>query len=842
MARCIDASTKAREDFKAELKQLIADHIANTGLTGRYEVSVAMRDYTQKYLAKKRAEHAAKVRHFVMQDQIFDQMRTAEASRANRVGGGNVKHGYRAGALGTIETDPYGVGNKHGNYMTAKEAWRATLYKAGGNDLAALRDTWVGAMKGLVGLEGRHALNNAMRDIWSGKGSSHPLANKLAKSWEKMADEAHTMMRGMGLDIGKIDGYKLQTLDRDKLYKTGLNGRTLVVTEREFIDDVMTAIDRTKPNPLTGQPWNDIELVTALTTYYQTLVSDGANKLTSTRATGGLQVAHGHHRVFAYTDEGWGRIMAKYGPSDLVSAMFGYVDGVASDLAEVQIWGPRPAAQRDAIKLFLEQKQDATGARIFDDYWRIASGQNAMLPDAGTLAKTPSAIRQVTMMVQLGRALFASLAGDPAKVFIRSIWSDTSFLKYAHDFMAGLPNTEARFAFLQDQLAVWESGLAGANALMKRLGDADWSNNALTRQTGRVLNASGLQKITDAARFGVQMMFERKLAQMWGKTFAELETASPDLAVKLREHGVEQAWDNLTVHANARRDIEGSLIGGKTLDYGVLFNASLPDAMKLKQFVIAETRRTVINANVQGDKLLALELSAGTLKGEAARTFGQYMRYGSAAYYATWLPLLRGAGTRPITRAKLAAAMLTVPIIAGTLQGWLNDLAQGRTPEPLITSDDELNLPFLAKGALVQDIIPIWGQWGMKVMGWEDPRKWEEMFKPNQYGPREYVAKTLSRMTASTSLAYETTIGPWLNRFGKGERDAVENALGDTFKQYVKIAGSALGLNLWYSTLAFQRLVLDEVEQMYDERGFGKRQRAIERILRDRGQEQLWMP
>ncbi len=825
MIPCINNSTKATPALKTELNELIASELKSRGVTG-VKASVAIREITQEARTQAWMRKQRDIQHFWKTHEVFDQMMVDSANPERA-------------AYALIETDPHQRANASPDYMNTSKVYQSVLYQAAGKDWIDLRDTWTGAVKSLFTDKARKQLSEALIDHWSGKGTNHAMARKIAEGWDRVTAATVKHIRAAGGTLAEIKGYKPQPLTTERMFPPQINPfakRGPAIEVDEFLADFLPAVDRSKPNPLTGKAWTDEELRIAAIDYHQTLVSDGANKARPGFGKGGLEVAHSIGRVFHYTDEGWGNLMRKYGPNDLVQELFKYVDNAASDIAELQSFGPRPAAMREYVRGELQKMGKGAEADRFLDLWDIASGQNARAPERGWLNLAPTT-RYAAMIYQLGKVVLASAIGDHKNALIRNIYNNASTRQYLGEVFRNLSNSADRFGFIQEQLGVWESGYQSMHSMMKRMGETHWVTSGAGARVGKVLNASGLGRLTDANRHAIQGGLEANIARHWGRSFTELEKAAPDLAIKLREWGVERHWDEL--RKTPLREVQGQFAPRKVLDYAKLFDTNPQGALMLKRYVVGETRATIISNNVHGDRLLQLHTKGGTGIGETVRTAVQYMKFPAASYYTFWKPLFVGAGTRGITRAKIASAWLGATLVGGVLHQWAKDISSGKEPEPLYTPDGELNYKMIARGAFNQDLVPIVGMVALRLMGWDDPTKWDSEQRNIIEKPGEVLADLAPAVAFAKKIGKEVVYDPISTLWDDDKH--IQEELAGSARELTQLLGSFFGLNVWATGHAFGRLVLDNVEKSISPDAYEQRIDRQQRRMDKLGQDYLWL-
>lgn len=316
-----------------------------------------------------------------------------------------------------------------------------------------------------------------------------------------------------------------------------------------------------------------------------------------------------------------------------------------------------------------------------------------------------------------------------------------------------------------------------------------------------------------------------------------MEKAAPDLAIKLREWGVDRVWDD--IGKVPLREVEGQFSSRKVIDFAKLFEDNETAAVALKRYVVGETRNTIISNNAMGDRLLQLHVKGGTGVGETIRTGVQYMKFPAASFYAFWKPLFQGEGTRGITRAKIASAWLSSTLIGGVLHQWSKDITAGKEPEPLFTPDGDLNYKMIARGAFNQDLVPIVGMVVLRLLGWDDPTKWNSERRNVYDNPAEVLTDLAPAVAFVKRTGKEIVYDPIASLIRDDGK--VQEELAGSAREIVNQLGGRFGLNVWATGHAFGRLVLDNIERGISPDAYERRIDRQRARMDQLGQDYLWL-
>ncbi|WP_354077457.1 hypothetical protein [Constrictibacter sp. MBR-5] len=817
---CLDNS-KVRQSIRDEVKELTDQYIRDNGLVGELEIRNALKIVTEKEKFKRLKQRQETVDTIAKTEGWIERIKAHPKE-------------YAANYL--IERDPFGKLNDQGNYMDYKASIERDLVSSIADNIAPYRDKWLPSILEPLttwGIKERKRVSSEFINALSGKGTKDVEALAYAEAWKKLAATSHDMMTKAGIDVGEIKNYKMQHLDWNKLYE----GKKLMVQKDEFVDYMFVRIDRTKNNPLTQQPWTDHELRMALGTYHEFL-KNGARKFDG-NSFGATGLNHSHSRVFHYTDEAWPEIMERFGPDDMISGIFGYLHSVASDIAEVKIFGPKPAAGRRQIASWLRSQGRDKSAQQFEQTWNVASHSNITGPrnidDWVNWGKTGSVARTGTSALLLGSSVISSVFGDPINSIARGFANDINPFKTISIAMKTVKNKEEMFEFLADQKIVHESAFNATSNMLIRLGAEGGGFNKVNQKFSQVITATGMPQFSEAMRQAYETSLRAKLGRVWGMDWESMGKKNPNLQTQLRDSGItEDAWNNVSGKVPTKS--YDHFKGEKFIDLDGLKARDAEFADKLMVYLTGESRQAVIFDNAHADRLMMRHIQSGTAAGEMVRYGGQFMKYGASSYQAIWKPMIsyRRGNISGGVKAKMLATMVLSGMVLGVINSWSRELARGQTPTPLVNDKGEFNYDFFLMSLGRQDVIPIMGTAIMHIMGIDSPAKVAAFVQGEELGPRATQLATLAKLTPVTNVMYdllkEIVVDPIASGFDTEE-------LSQAGGKISKYGRSVVGLNNFYAELATRKLVDDTIERVIDANAWERKQRARKRYLKKAGRE-----
>ncbi|MCX8133162.1 MAG: zeta toxin family protein [Roseococcus sp.] len=364
-------------------------------------------------------------------------------------------------------------------------------------------------------------------------------AAALAKAWTETTDALVARFNRAGGNLANLAAWRLPQLwDRARVKAEGEAAFRAFMLE-EHARGGLRILDHD-----TGRPVAAEEAARIIDEAWQRIATNGASDITP-GAAGGTALANSRtmHRVFEWTDAAaWFRFNDRFGQTDagIFDSLTSHVEGLARDIALLEILGPNPAwMARYLLDLARQQGASDAGLALAHNLWAHVSGAVDQ-PASEFLAALGRGVRAWLTSAQLGAAMLSSIA-------------DFGTLKLTAD-LNGLAATRIMRRYLSlmnplnaaDRQRAVRLGLIAEGWTMRALGAMRHQMEAVGRDLpGRlahsVLAGSGMTAHTQAARWAFGMEFSAHLAERAAKPFAALE---PELRATMARYGLTPAdWD-----------------------------------------------------------------------------------------------------------------------------------------------------------------------------------------------------------------------------------------------------------------------------------------------------------
>jgi hypothetical protein len=700
--------------------------------------------------------------------------------------------------------------------------------------LHAFKRTWV---TGTTPNKAR--LQNVVREA-AGESTGDVAAKQFATAWLELADMMRQRFNAAGGAIGKLDGWFLpQMHDRRALLGAG---------KEKWKADIAEGLDLSKmKHPLTGNPMTKADLDESLDYIWSNITADGwLAKEPSSRPKGlgsiSNQRAEERFLHFKSADD-WLKYQENYGGgADPFASMMGHVKGMAEDIAAMEVLGPNPRAMLTYLQQFVLKQAglktagedaifpdkttfgrsfNATGSafatvnpddyardlvKLSDDMWNIYRGAT----DAAVnqrMADVFGTMRNLNVATKLGGAALSAV-------------TDIGFQQMARSF-AGLPviktysDIVTSFATGNKRDAV-RAGLILDTAINMMHTEARWAGGMQgplwsRYLADRVIATSGLAAWTQSGRHAWGLSFMGQLASDAEKAFDQLPAA---MQRTFGRYGLTaQDWDLLRAVA---RDKDLDILGAR--DVFETMQAAGDQtrlAERYLEMILQEGEYAVPQGTLQAKARAYGGLRRGVLMDEIWRSAAQFKMFGISVV------LLQGqrianemAAKGTLKGAGYAAALLITTTLYGAMAMQLKDISKGKDPRPMDNPD-------FWGGALLQG-------GGLGIFG--DFLAAEQ----NRFGGG--LAETLAGPTASVVSSLIALGMPNVAEWIRGE----ETNMG---RELVRVLGqNTPGGSNWYLRLAYERMVLDELQKMTDPDAYAAFRRRIRKQRKDFGNDFWWAP
>lgn len=664
-----------------------------------------------------------------------------------------------------------------------------------------------------------------------GENSGNALAKQISDKMGEVFEGMRERFNRSGGDIGKLDNWALpQTHSAQKLAQVGKD---------QWVRDAENVIDREMYVKEDGSLYSDAEVKALLEYSYDSITSNGANKLEVGRQNfgGGSKVTskHSESRVLHFKNaDAWLEYQEKYGGMQFVDLVEAHVNGLSKDIALVENLGSNPkgamrilmdaARQKDwekGIELNSTKKGLNRSQVMFDEF------MGANMPENEVLANVGLTYRSMNVASMLGGTTLASLT-DQAMTFKTAQIHDIAYRKIFGEIISQLnPKNKA------DRDLAHSLGLATEEMLGSI---TRWSDDGLTSVHGKaekaaklssslatqVLRLSGLNALTAANKVGFSKMLMNKYGSLTrNKSWNDLEAIDREL---LQGTGLnERTWEIMRL-AEPVLDRKGNQLMSARSIYQIPDNllTKFGDpkrvrdeaASRFQAHLLDEQGMAVIEAGLREKTWMTGGLRKGTAMGEILRSMLQFKSFPAA--------MLMRHGSRTFSRptamskATYGASLVALTSLLGAFVVQLREIVNGNDPLTMWDSDDpEKTVDFMKRSIAQGGGLAIMGD--IVVAGMDPTGRSTESVLTGPFGSDVKTALNLTLGNA-TQLA-----------------NGIEtNAGNEAFKA---VKGKIPGQNLWYTKAVMNRMIFDELQ---DTIAPGYREKVLRKAERQHDKTRFW--
>ena len=804
MAKLVDCLEEAVAAGRITRKE--ADKVAGEldavqkQLTLRGEVSpeVARTQAEQTVIDARRRETALKRRQAALQTiAIHKAVQNAQTHPRGLVDGITsllVKDPMRAGYSNVDNRATAVLGQMHSIFAEGLEKMRT-------RNLGLTQDT------GLV--------RNMVKELF-GTDTGSAAAKAVAKQWGEVAEFARQRFNRAGGAVPKLQNWGMpQHHDPIIVGKAG---------KQQWIDDIVPLLDREKMTNAAGVPMDDLEFQVMMDKMFDTIRTNGLADLMPGKQ-GGSKLANRRqdHRVLAFKDaDAFLQYHDRYGTQDIYTTLTDHLNGMANDIAKLEVLGPNPVSTyRYLTDLAMKRGELTPGLkkRYLDSIWNVVSGQ-AQAAESVRFADFSAAVRHLLVAAHLGGAFLSAI-------------SDVAFQRQTAKF-----NGLSAIKTFKRQLSLMNPANAEDRLLAVKLGlTADaWVTRALA--ANRFVEVSGagfaakvsdfvmrttlLSSFTDSGRKAFGMEFMAFVAEHTGRSFDEL---NPKLQEGLTGYGITRDdWDLL--RSTELIDQEGvkffsveNLMNNK-MKAGVIINkmdekTRIDLATKMQEMILTETDFAVPMPDARARAIITGGTKRGTIMGELARNVGLFKSFPITVMSTH---LLRGARQNGLgNKAAYLGSLAVATTVLGAVAMQAKDIARGRDPRNMDDAE------FWAAAFIQGGGAGIFGDF--IYSGIQGQNRFGKGIVETAAGPVASLTNDLGRLVFGTISDVGT------GEFGKIPKRGVDFALD-----------YAPGKSIWYTRLAFERMIADQLRRQVDPKAGSRFSRAVKRRRKQYDQEHWWRP
>ncbi|SSQ62756.1 hypothetical protein [Acinetobacter baumannii] len=664
-----------------------------------------------------------------------------------------------------------------------------------------------------------------------GENTGDALAKKISDKMGNVFETMRERFNRNGGDIGKLDNWGLpQTHNLEKIAKAG---------KEAWVNKAESLIDTRQYVHENGDYYSQQEIRSLLEYTYDTLSSDGANKIEAGRqATGGgtskVTNRHSESRVLHFKDaESWLEYQSEFGGMQFVDLVEAHINGLSKDIAMVENLGSNPktalkilmdaASKKDWEKGIEANKTNSSRKRaqtMFDEF----SGGNS--PQSQVLANLGLAYRSMNVASMLGGTTIASIA-DQATIAKTASVHNVAYRKAFGGLLEQLNPANKSDRELAHSLGLATEEMLGSIAR--------WSDDGLTSTYGKseklarissgvatqVMRVSFLNALTSASKVGFTKLLMEKYGRLSrSKAWNDLDVQDREL---LSNTGLdERAWQVFQL-AEPVVDRKGNQLMSARSIYEIPDEklAAFGDPKQVKDQVASQLQAHLLDE--QGMAIVEAGLrertwmtvgAKGTITGEVFKGITQFKSFSAAFLMRQGSRMVAQEGLKG--KAAYGIPLFVTMTLLGGLVVQLRELLNGNDPQTIYDSNDPKKAgSFFMRSLVAGGGLPVLGD--ILVAGTDTSGRDANSFVSGPLG---------SDFTALLGL----TVGN-LTQYNEGK----DTNFGNEAFKFVK--GKIPAQNLWYTKAAINRMVFDE---MQDTIAPGYREKALRKAERQQDRERFW--
>ena len=701
--------------------------------------------------------------------------------------------------------------------------------------MSALADVFTKTQKGLGYLIDADKVKLLVKEIF-GKPSGDAEIAGLAKSVQDTLEQLRLHYNRYGGDIKKLANYGIpQSHSHYKVIQAG---------QEAWVKYTLPLTDRSKYRKEDGSLMSEAEVADVLKAVYQTIASEGHNKAsvqahavqseTDLPVGFNMQGLHQHHREVHFKDaDAWVKYQEDFGEVNFHDLLSNHIRRMSTEIGMMQTFGSNPEKLVKQLghdllnqmmqdpKYVKEHRKIQKQAALINKHYDELAGQ--ALPIDSNLAQVGGMLRSWTVSTKLGSAFLTSFS-DQATMKLASEMHGIAYTKVFGKHVKQFFNKENRDFAISIGLGVREM----TNSLV-RFGDTDIAsastkvakaNTNARKIANAVIRTSGLNHITASAKraFGSSLMHH--LSNL--NTKKDWVDLGPKDKKMLEGGGIkEDDWILLQQIERTEAPTGEKLVTNKDI-----FNASddlfldtfqfdrtgytaqeLADhAFRLKEqlankymnYIYTETNAAVLEVGSREQVFMGLNSNRGTVTNELTKFFFQFKSFGVSMIMRQWS---RGfAQGTPQEKFVYFAKLFAYTTVMGALVAQVQNLTQGKDLDDPTTLD--FYLKSIVKGGSASFLADA-------ISATSDPteRSVKDFIIPAAF-------KDLMSVGTMATGAGQAYLSERESSYGAEAVNTVKNNI--PFQ------------NLWYSRLVFDRLVIAELQEVFDEGYRERKQRRQE--------------
>ena len=678
--------------------------------------------------------------------------------------------------------------------------------------LGMIRETIEAADSRFFGLlENQQSVRDLVYEMY-GQDTGNQAIRNGARALTEALDQMRIRANAAGADIGQLDyAYLPQLYSLSKVSKMGKDGAVNLMLEN---------IDRSRYFNADGTPMSDDALRGVLGDAYETIVTDGLNKIEPGAGGGGSRASKfdsAHRSLHFNGPEGYINVMEELGSGSLFESLQGHISGMAKDIVLMEEMGANPNATFRLMKDIATAENGAAsnfsigngrkfGADL-DMYWDVLTWSiNA--PENARLAQIGQGVRNFFTGAKLGGAFLSSL-------------NDVSTLHATYSYH-GMPSGKGLVNMLKNLGGDYRQNAArlglyvdNITATMTKFHANDLTEGWSGKMANAVLKASLLEAWTHAIRRTMALDFSTHLADLTSRfEFGSLDGHKNGYQNYIDKRGIDrQTWDIWKQAERVEFDGVQMLTPDAINRLDIPQNQKNRAIEKLMGLIARESKYASLGPDLATRAVIGgWSGKKGTLPGELGRSFWLFKSFpiGMMSKHIQRIQEIPTAGGKLAYSASLAVSLT----LLGALSVQLKDIVNGKDPR-------EMDNPKFWAAAFVQGGgAGIFGDIAYTGLGGE-----------NRGGQPNYAGFAGPVFGTGFDIMNAT-----LGNVGKGAEGKKTNLASSAIRLARQ---NTPGLGLWYVKGAFDHAVTYELQEMANP-GFANRMKKNAR--KEFGQDYWWSP
>lgn len=257
------------------------------------------------------------------------------------------------------------------------------------------------------------AIADFAREVYAektGQKTGNEVAERGAKAYMEQMEAMRTRANSLGMDIGKLEAYLPRVYEVGNVARAGAE---------EFAADAMRGADRDAYVKADGGRMNDDELKSFLQQAWDSISTEGRNKLVPGAAVRGSRAGRfddAHRQIHFKDADSELAFMAKYGRGSLFDQIQGHINAMAKNIALIESFGANPNSTFRLLKDIAQKQDNKAGAResgaTLDMVWDALNGTTAQ-PVSARLAAAGQGVRNFVTATALQSVMLSSITDVP---------------------------------------------------------------------------------------------------------------------------------------------------------------------------------------------------------------------------------------------------------------------------------------------------------------------------------------------------------------------------------------------------------------------------------------------